>query len=291
MEFDGIGMNYTGKSLKTGATSLTVCDFDGNDSPDVISGSATGKVFWSSYDGVNGFSDHGYVSVAASDVTINDVATGNIDGDNFVDVVAARSSGTIAWTEYDHNANGGEGGFAPVKYLIWGSNISDVVIGNFDGDPNTDVIVTNGRYVGWAEYDPISENLVLVDYKSLASSGTNLRGLVLGDFDDNDVADVVVGRDDGYMAMVEYDDVTGTFAADVTYLQVGTCITDMALAPMGIKGDLNASGQVDFIDFAIFAIQWLETDCGLCGGADLTGEGNVELDDLSELVTNWLNGL
>ncbi|MFA5424038.1 MAG: dockerin type I domain-containing protein [Phycisphaerae bacterium] len=53
-------------------------------------------------------------------------------------------------------------------------------------------------------------------------------------------------------------------------------------------GDINKNGQVDFFDFAQFAQQWFETDCELCGGADLTGDGDVDANDLSALTKSWL---
>jgi hypothetical protein len=32
----------------------------------------------------------------------------------------------------------------------------------------------------------------------------------------------------------------------------------------------------------------MDIDCGLCSGADLTGDGNADWDDVTELVKNWL---
>jgi hypothetical protein len=51
---------------------------------------------------------------------------------------------------------------------------------------------------------------------------------------------------------------------------------------VGVRG-------LDFIDFAAFAEQWFKTNCGSCEGADLTGDGNVNLSDLEEFVNNWLD--
>jgi len=45
---------------------------------------------------------------------------------------------------------------------------------------------------------------------------------------------------------------------------------------------------VGFEDYAVFAQQWLNTACGLCGGADLTGDGNVDYYDLQLFVEQWL---
>ena len=57
-------------------------------------------------------------------------------------------------------------------------------------------------------------------------------------------------------------------------------------------GDLNGDGRVDFADFASFAVYWLQTNCGECGGADLANDdGKVDLDDLRQFVANWLIGV
>ncbi|MHC4240119.1 MAG: hypothetical protein ACYSUC_10250 [Planctomycetota bacterium] len=45
------------------------------------------------------------------------------------------------------------------------------------------------------------------------------------------------------------------------------------------------SFQEGLIDYG-FAL-----DCGACGGADVTGDGDVNYDDLSEVVGNWLVGV
>lgn len=56
-------------------------------------------------------------------------------------------------------------------------------------------------------------------------------------------------------------------------------------------GDFEPDGDVDFDDFAYFALWWLQTECGTCGHADLTGDGNVNREDLQEFCDNWLAGL
>ncbi len=56
-------------------------------------------------------------------------------------------------------------------------------------------------------------------------------------------------------------------------------------------GDFEPDGDVDFVDFAEFAIWWLQTECGICGHADLTGDGNVNRQDLQKFCDNWLAGL
>ncbi|MHC4676854.1 MAG: glycoside hydrolase, partial [Planctomycetota bacterium] len=53
-------------------------------------------------------------------------------------------------------------------------------------------------------------------------------------------------------------------------------------------GDCDKDGKVDSKDFAIFAAQWRETDCNECSGADLTGNGEVNFEDLGVLAGCWL---
>jgi carboxypeptidase D len=65
-----------------------------------------------------------------------------------------------------------------------------------------------------------------------------------------------------------------------------TCL-DVELADTDINGD----GGVDLLDFAILAAHWYQTGCGQCAGADLTGDENVDTDDLQQFVANWLAGI
>jgi hypothetical protein len=57
-----------------------------------------------------------------------------------------------------------------------------------------------------------------------------------------------------------------------------------------IPSDFDDDGYVSFVDFAVFAKNWLETDCGPCNGSDLTGDGRVQMNDLREFSENWLRG-
>jgi hypothetical protein len=54
------------------------------------------------------------------------------------------------------------------------------------------------------------------------------------------------------------------------------------------QADNMRDGDVDMVDSTRFAQRWLESDCGLCGGADFDCNEEVGIEDLAELVNNWL---
>ena len=64
--------------------------------------------------------------------------------------------------------------------------------------------------------------------------------------------------------------------------------TTAASSPAAIIINLY-DGKLGLSDFAFFAQQWLQNDCGFCAGADLTDDGNVTMDDLLVFADNWLD--
>jgi hypothetical protein len=56
-------------------------------------------------------------------------------------------------------------------------------------------------------------------------------------------------------------------------------------------GDMDGDGDVDFADFSAFAACWNEADGAQCEAADITGDGQVNADDLHQLAANWLTVL
>jgi hypothetical protein len=57
------------------------------------------------------------------------------------------------------------------------------------------------------------------------------------------------------------------------------------------SADLTGDCVVDMKDFALFASQWLRDDCvtpDWCGGADFDKSGKVGMEDLAELMAQWL---
>ncbi|MCF7958573.1 MAG: hypothetical protein K9M57_09020, partial [Phycisphaerae bacterium] len=73
---------------------------------------------------------------------------------------------------------------------------------------------------------------------------------------------------------------------ELVFFLEGQEVTESPLA-----GDFVIDFCVNLKDFAVLAGQWLETDCGACGGVDLSGDGNVDLTDLAKFSEHWLSKL
>jgi hypothetical protein len=71
-------------------------------------------------------------------------------------------------------------------------------------------------------------------------------------------------------------------------------IVDMGAYEFSCGGDLDGDGQVDGEDFATLFSWWMETGCGeendWCEWADSNQDGAVNMDDLLEVIINWLAG-
>jgi len=53
--------------------------------------------------------------------------------------------------------------------------------------------------------------------------------------------------------------------------------------------DISEDGRVDFIDFALFADDWLDTDSDSCDRSDFNGDGKVNEWDLQKFTSAWLD--
>jgi hypothetical protein len=96
--------------------------------------------------------------------------------------------------------------------------------------------------------------------------------------------------DGGYIVFTDTDAFWGTVGAEAMgFMKIEP---DIAVPT---NPDLDGSGGIDFEDFALFALQWGRTDCGLindwCDGADFYQNNDVSLSDLSVIVASWLTGV
>jgi FG-GAP-like repeat len=115
-------------------------DADGDDDLDLvyIAGSPSGdppRIEVRTGDGAGHFSTTRRILPAGADP--NDLALGDLDGDDDLDVVAATSAGANVWL------NTGSDAFAPPYAVDTGTNASDIVVDDVDGDGALD-LVTGG---------------------------------------------------------------------------------------------------------------------------------------------------
>jgi sulfatase modifying factor 1 len=75
---------------------------------------------------------------------------------------------------------------------------------------------------------------------------------------------------------------------------VGFRVCRVAPEPSCPSADLSGDCFVNMKDFALLASAWQRTGCvapDWCGGADINTSGAAGLDDLAELVSQWLTGV
>jgi len=54
--------------------------------------------------------------------------------------------------------------------------------------------------------------------------------------------------------------------------------------------DYTGEGDVDLGDLEVFTGVWLVSEYGDCEGAELSGDGKVGAEDLGAFAGNWLEG-
>jgi hypothetical protein len=109
---------------------------------------------------------------------------------------------------------------------------------------------------------------------------------------DDDYGDLHLDADSPCIDAGDPDHVPGQNEKDMDGQQrIVGCRVDIGADELIYLGDIEPDGDVDFVDYAVFAGYWQNTNCGACGGADLTGDGIVDLSDLAELAEHWLNSL
>lgn len=79
----------------------------------------------------------------------------------------------------------------------------------------------------------------------------------------------------------------GVYTLDVTL--VGDSTLTVVLGPR--PGDLDDDNGINLGDFVLLGLRWLDVGCGGCSGTELSGDGNVNLDDVKILAGRFLTDL
>jgi predicted outer membrane repeat protein len=190
--------------------------------------------------------------------------------------IAAKTSG-MGWTitvSYCDVQGGESDIYDPSGYLVWDD------VNNINSDP---CFVDADGADGTAGTE--DDNLRLLSGSPCIDAGDNTAVPA-------DTADL-----DGDLNTVEPTplDLNGfaRFIDDLCTADTGSGtapIVDMGAYEF-LRSDIDSDGDVHFEDYCVIADRWRQTSCGLCGGADLTCDGDVDWNDVRELAAHWLAGL
>ena len=79
----------------------------------------------------------------------------------------------------------------------------------------------------------------------------------------------------------------GVSQADAAYLQtICDAVTSGTISQF--TGDINNDKIINLADFGKFGLRWLDTGCGNCEGADLSGDNVVDVNDLKIMANDWM---
>jgi hypothetical protein len=172
----------------------------------------------------------------------------------------------------------------------WDPNLGTDVGGNIDTDP---CFASAGYWVDVNDANvivgPNDPNAIWVDgnYRLLGGSPC----IDAGDNDSvgEDIADL---DNDGNTVEAVPFDLNGfeRFIDDLCTIDTGNGagpIVDIGAYEF-LRSDIDSSGGVDFVDLAAVANRWGEISCGLCGGGDVTCDGDVDMFDVNEVFGYWL---
>ena len=218
--------------------SITLGDVDGDDAPDIItayssagSGDADNTVLVLHNNGNGWFGSARDHSVGDTPL---DVETGDVDGDEDLDIVTAnRDNDTVSILE-----NNGAGGFGPEKNFTVDSNPYMVRMGYLDDDDNLDIVTANdgGDSLTVLLGDGDGDFSDRRDY----SLDDMPRSLVLGDVNDDGYVDIVTSYSMDTISVLRNDG-DGDFTVDWTNTSVPDTPGTADL------GDVNGDGHPDLV--------------------------------------------
>lgn len=169
------------------------------------------------------------------------LSIGDIDGDGKRDLVVANLNSNTVSVLLNTSASGNESFAAKVDFIT-GNNPRAVISGDVDGDGKRDLAITNYNSNTVSVYRNISSpGIVNFEPKVDLITGTNPRGLSIGDIDGDGKPDLVVTNESSNTVSVfRNTSVSGTvsFAAKSDFATGSN--------PLSVSiGDINTDGKLD----------------------------------------------
>jgi len=204
---------------------IAVDDIDGDGNGDILTarknGPSTGEVTWTERSDNALAGQPVWFNVSPA----NSIASGDLDGDADGDLILGRDDGYITWVE----RNGGN--LSGVANYNMGS-VVNVAIGDMDGDTNGDIIVGKATAIQWVERNGNG----ITGVSSAFNLGTATTALEVGNLDNNGDGDIVAGRADGRVTLIQRSGNNITGHPWNNNFNVGS-IADLALADVNGDGD------------------------------------------------------
>lgn len=220
-----------------GVLSVGTADFNGDGRPDVVGRSTFAVVLWTG----NGNGTFTLAQTVQSPGNAQPaIAVGDVTGDGRVDVVTTTTSG---FQVFRGNGTGLVAGPSTASYGV----LSDVAIGNLDGDAHPDVVVVDATpfaqrartFLGNGDGTFAAGGSGPTEFGPEAASVGDLNG---DGFDDVVTSDSfsVIGVPPQFSITVLFSDGGGGFASSVSYPTANGPVS-------GAIGDLNADGHRDVV--------------------------------------------
>ena len=266
-------------SRANGAINVKTADVDGDGDEDVLSAAVLdATVGW--YENLDGKGDFGpYKQLPGFALMAEWISSGDIDGDGDLDLMsAAYQDGKIRWYE---NLDG-KGDFATGIVVHEGGGANTVEPIDADGDGDLDLAVTLYGANDLLWFENTDGKGAFGESQIVTVSLTRSEIIHIADFDGNGRDDIITASRDQVLwyERVGDDWVGHSVSSDVVQ------VYDVDV------NDLDQDGDLDIISASAYdsKLAWYENLTNAGSSGDVTGDGNVDVEDVDRLCSAHRNG-